>query len=111
MIVTITKINGELRVLDPSQLSDVPLHLSRLQTMDAASASETPVVLALLQPLSEDEMFAACHEPIHEILNLDPLGRAWRQALRDVPPMTRMVFDLTLPMAKGDKDGELQTIY
>ena len=53
----------------------------------------------------------------HRFLNLESLGRAWREALLGIPPLSDLVFDLTLPTVdageesssmsnKGEGEGE-----
>lgn len=82
--------------------------------------------LAILNPLNDSQMLAACRDPStrfiiccdgsilrranYETLNLYPLGQAWRKAIIDLPPPYEVTFDLTMtkkemtpPPAKNEK--------
>ncbi|PYI31785.1 hypothetical protein BP00DRAFT_342974 [Aspergillus indologenus CBS 114.80] len=76
-----------------------------------------PVKLALLKPLANSETLADCtnrktdfctdHSELGQIcLDIQPLGRAWRQELLKVPPMSSLIFDLTIPSIKYNGKGK-----
>lgn len=110
----------ETRITDPAQLADLATHPP--QGDNVPSPNNHSVVLALLEPLSQKDMFAACRNPasreMHgpdgrvrgmskdEYLNIEPLSTAWRHALRASTPLTHIVFDLTLPGVVIDEDGK-----
>ncbi|EJD50546.1 hypothetical protein AURDEDRAFT_112174 [Auricularia subglabra TFB-10046 SS5] len=112
-------------IAHPNELGDLDLSLalSSLSVETSGSASQTRTAkLALLQPLATPAMLAACRNPSSrvvrfpygeslgsEILNIAALGKAWRQALLAVPPVTHLIFDLSFPVlqASGD-DGSIQ---
>ncbi|KAK3307581.1 uncharacterized protein B0T15DRAFT_530613 [Chaetomium strumarium] len=56
-----------------------------------------PLRLALLQPLADPAMFAACRRMSDKILDISALDRAWRRATSRAPPPLRITFDLRLP--------------
>ena len=91
---------GEHRITDPGQLSDLSLGLSRLRVCcEVPSASEQRVILALVQPLSKEDLLAACRTPgskilyrtdgnecgttLHEYLNLEPVGTTLPVMIRE----------------------------
>lgn len=56
------------------------------------------VQLALLRPLTNAAFSIACQNASAENhLNLEPLFKAWREAMRQVQPFAKIAFDLTLP--------------
>ncbi|PYI23528.1 hypothetical protein BO99DRAFT_439807 [Aspergillus violaceofuscus CBS 115571] len=76
-----------------------------------------PVKLALLKPLANSETLADCtnrktdfctdHSELGQMcLDIQPLGRAWRQELLKVPPMSALIFDLTIPSIKYNGKGK-----
>lgn len=100
-------------ITDPSQIqeSDLSLGLS----------------LHLLQPLATPTMLAACRSPASrvvptqddrpsgsigdefigdEFLDISALGKAWRQALAKVQPISRLTFNLSLPKPANLGEGE-----
>lgn len=130
------------RITDPSQIqeSDLSIKLSNfaIETPEPGSGSpsqQARVRLDLLQPLATPTMLAACRNPAsrvvpfpdgrtsdavgHEYLDISALSRAWRAALVQVPPVSRLTFNLSLPKpdngGKGEGEGEdgngFQKIY
>jgi hypothetical protein len=83
--------------------------------------------LALLQPLAKPGMLEACRNPAsqriynsdrtsyshgnHEYLNIQPLCKAWRKALMEVPPIPHLTFDLALPKAEETSKDSFQRVY
>ncbi|RAK79302.1 uncharacterized protein BO72DRAFT_525978 [Aspergillus fijiensis CBS 313.89] len=76
-----------------------------------------PVKLALLKPLANSETLADCtnhktdfcadhSEPGQMCLDIYCLGRAWRQELLKVPPMSFLIFDITIPVIKYQGKGK-----
>ncbi|RAH68299.1 uncharacterized protein BO66DRAFT_440230 [Aspergillus aculeatinus CBS 121060] len=76
-----------------------------------------PVKLALLKPLANSETLADCtnhktdfcadhSEPGQMCLDIYCLGRAWRQELLKAPPMSFLIFDLTIPFIKYQGKGK-----
>jgi hypothetical protein len=82
--------------------------------------------LAIMQPLKDPNMLAACRNPASkvlrradgsvcgpsdsEFLNIEPLGMAWRQALLKVPAFSQITFDLSLPK-EGENTAGQQKVY
>ncbi|KAI9151380.1 hypothetical protein HJFPF1_08582 [Paramyrothecium foliicola] len=82
--------------------------------------------LALLQPLADAKILDRCREQAsrevrqqpgenkrrardQQILNIQQLGKAWRQTLAQMPPFQHIVFDLTLP--KQDQDANAKVYW
>lgn len=109
---------------DPAQPADLPgdddddilaIDLSSLSISPPQpdSTTEQHITLPILQPLSTPAMLAACRDPSSrivrmpnnrasdargpELLDITPLGGAWRHALSKLPPPAAVTFDLTLP--------------
>ncbi|AEO53771.1 hypothetical protein MYCTH_2106573 [Thermothelomyces thermophilus ATCC 42464] len=130
----------ERYIAHPGQLQepDIAGQLSDLHLADGAATSEDATTrrpapprlrLALLQPLADPAVLAACRKPApdaaanlddedtgvvspaivgigHEYLDITPLDEAWRKALAKAPPVSQITFDLRLPRAVGsDGDG------
>ncbi|EJD50573.1 hypothetical protein AURDEDRAFT_182467 [Auricularia subglabra TFB-10046 SS5] len=118
------------RVADPRDVQDLDLSvgLSSL-TVEADDSHESPSLpqtrkakLGLLQPLATSAMLAACRDPSSrtvrfpdgrpsdslgpEFLDISSLSKAWRKALVEVPPVTHLTFDLTLPKAEVEGNPE-----
>ncbi|KAL2170766.1 hypothetical protein VTG60DRAFT_4421 [Thermothelomyces hinnuleus] len=124
----------ERYIAHPAQLQepDIAGQLSDLHLADGAAASEDATTrraapprlrLALLQPLADPAVLAACRKPApdaanlddedtgvvsppivgvgHEYLDITPLDEAWRKALVKAPPASHITFDLRLPRAVG----------
>ncbi|KAL2180650.1 uncharacterized protein P884DRAFT_267386 [Thermothelomyces heterothallicus CBS 202.75] len=130
----------ERYIAHPARLQepDIAGQLSGLRLADGAAASEDATTrraapprlrLALLQPLADPAVLAACRMPApgaanlddedtgvvspaiagvgHEYLDITPLDEAWRTALAKAPPASQITFDLRLPRAVGsDGDGD-----
>lgn len=68
--------------------------------------------LALLHPLANPAMLAACRTPSnaarkfdsHEYLDISALDKAWRHAMVKAPPASHITFDLSLPKSVDDGD-------
>ncbi|GIJ85109.1 hypothetical protein Asppvi_003965 [Aspergillus pseudoviridinutans] len=81
--------------------------------------------LVLLQPLANAKMLQACRNPQsrrifknnclftsgNELLDIQPLSRAWRQALMNVPPFSHLIFDLTLPKETENCKDTFQKLH
>ena len=119
----------ERYITDPAQLEDPDLAV-KLSDLDLAgnpqySGESTQygaqrLRLALLQPLVNPAMFAACRVPepktvripnhsindaaSHEYLDISALDKAWRKALVKLPPASHVTFDLSLPKPVDDSD-------
>src|SRR5262249_35821334 len=114
------------RISAPSSPSDVTIGLSSLTIEPPkleVSTSGSQTKLAILQPLANAAMLAACRDPNSrflrkedgticgpsndEYLNIRPLSAAWRQAANQAAnqaaPISDVVFDVTLP--KGDESN------
>ncbi|KAK4235850.1 hypothetical protein C8A03DRAFT_46071 [Achaetomium macrosporum] len=126
----------ERYITDPAQLQELDLagKLSDLNLADDPVNSEETTTrhaaprlrLALLQPLADPAMFAACRNPApktiqrpdgrvrevigHEYLDISALDKAWRHALTKAPPASHITFDLRLPKSVGDTEA-VQQIY
>ncbi|RJE20682.1 hypothetical protein PHISCL_06981 [Aspergillus sclerotialis] len=78
-----------------------------------------PVDLILLQPLANRDMFNKCRDRpcdrfwgTEEDLNIQPLGKAWRQALMRIPPIPRLVFDVALPsLGESEKWKRVRKLF
>lgn len=122
------------RIADPSllQQSDIVIRLSSLSLGTSEPSSESSsqtqhVKLVLLQPLANADMLEACRDPDsrlvckpngfvcgvanHEYLDIQPLSKAWRQALTKVPPISQLTFDLALPKKDETSKGSFQRVY
>jgi len=108
-------------------LSDIIYSTSSL-SIETQSDSARCVRLALLKPLANTEMLAACRNPKsrflrdcegsivrpmnHETLDIRPLGLAWRQVMANVSPCYEVTFDLTSPtMESTTTPSNTQKIY
>jgi hypothetical protein len=125
----------EQHITDPAQLqeSDLAVQLSDLNLADdpyksgeTTQQAAPPLRLALLQPLVDPAMFAACRNPASktirhrdgrvsdvigpEYLDISALDKAWRHALAKVSPTSHVTFDLSLPKPV-DGGGAPQKIY
>lgn len=115
-------------MVKPHYLSEFVTGLSS-PSIKAHADSAAPVQhikLALLQPLANTEMFAACRNPSsrairladgsvcgisnHEYLDIQPLNRAWRQAVKTMALPSEVTFDLTLPTMEGTRPSEDKSI-
>jgi hypothetical protein len=92
-------------------LRDIIYSTSSL-SIETQSDSARCIRLALLHPLANTEMLAACRNPNsrflrnckgsivrpsnHETLDIRPLGLAWRQVMANVSPFYEVTFDVTL---------------
>lgn len=120
----------ERYITDPTQLqeSDLAVELSDLclaqnpHDSDETTQLAVPQLrLALLQPLADPAMFAACRNPASKIrrspdgwashtigpefLDISALDKAWRQALARAPPASHITFDLSLPKPVDDSEA------
>ncbi|KAK3297274.1 uncharacterized protein B0H64DRAFT_121808 [Chaetomium fimeti] len=126
----------EQYITDPAQLqeSDLARNLADSSLADdTVESKETttrhiapPRRLALLQPLADPAMLAACRNPAsqtthrpdrgvgelirHEYLDISALDKAWRHALSKAPPASHVTFDLRLPKPVGNGEAA-QAIY
>ncbi|GAQ07580.1 hypothetical protein ALT_4901 [Aspergillus lentulus] len=81
--------------------------------------------LVLLQPLANAKMLQACRNPqsrrilknnclftsSNELLDIQPLSRAWRQAIMNVPPFSHLIFDITLPKETENCKDTFQKVH
>ncbi|GFF82219.1 hypothetical protein IFM47457_05730 [Aspergillus lentulus] len=81
--------------------------------------------LVLLQPLANAKMLQACRNPqsrrilkndclftsSNELLDIQPLSRAWRQAIMNVPPFSHLIFDLILPQETENCKDTFQKVH
>jgi hypothetical protein len=81
--------------------------------------------LVLLQPLANAKMLQACRNPqsrripknncmftsSNELLDIQPLSRAWRGAITNVPPFSHLIFDLTLPKETENCKDTFQKVH
>lgn len=122
------------RITDPNHLRDYCGENGLLSLSDDASklSSELAsklqqVELVILQPLANTDMVDNCRDPESrvirrpngslcgasncEYLNLQPLSKSWRNELMKVPPISKLIFDVTLPK-KGEKNnGSATKVY
>jgi len=111
------------RITDPSLLCDLSARMFQLRLDDSETCPRNPpaVELAILQPLANPDILAACrnrrppqvhgdgNSPMNinsldyqEQLNLRELGLAWRRALASIDPLQNVVFELALPEVTPD---------
>lgn len=85
------------------------------------------VELAILQPLANADLFDNCRDPESrtmrnrngslggasncKYLNIQPLSKSWRDELLKVPPVSRLIFDLTLPKRGENNNGSAIKVY
>jgi hypothetical protein len=105
-------------ITDPSLLQElnIELLLSSLSIETSEPQSESvsqtrQARLALLQPLANADVLDACRDPASRYLNIQPLSKAWRQALAKVPPFPQLTFDLTLPKEDNRSNGSFQKVH
>lgn len=118
-MVLLSNMSENMRIIDSSQLAD----FTRPE-----STEDDHVTLVLLQPLNTKEMFdrcrtntpdvirnqygEACGTTNVETLNLDPLAAAWRKAVKEVAPISKITFDITLPqMPREQEEGRQSLIH
>lgn len=122
-------------ITDPAQLQALGLAIELSNSSldhHTATPKETttrqtmpPLRLALLQPLADPAIFAACCSPAppkplrrglvrkvvnHGYLDIDVLSKAWRYALVEAPPASNLTFDLRLPETVSGGEVPAQTI-
>lgn len=109
-------------ITDPSllpsllQKADIEPLMSSLSietsTRSSISGPQTQQAkLVLLQPLANDDMLDVCRQPGSRYLNIQPLSKAWRQALVKVPPISQLTFDLTLPKVDEQNKGSFRHVH
>jgi hypothetical protein len=120
----------ERYIPNPAQLQDLNLAL----TMSDLTVADNPhdsagttrqamphLRLALLYPLADPAMFAACRNPapntsrlpngqvdeasIHELLDISALAKAWRHAMAKAPPTAHITIDLSFPKPGAGNDS------
>ncbi|RAL12941.1 uncharacterized protein BO97DRAFT_49051 [Aspergillus homomorphus CBS 101889] len=103
-------------VSQPSLLQEfcVREDLSRLSIEPKPVSHLRQATISLLHPLEKANKLELCRPKMdlstisesprrncdrykHEYLDLQPLGKIWRQELIKIPPFSRLIFDLTLP--------------
>ncbi|KAH6849676.1 hypothetical protein B0I37DRAFT_369558 [Chaetomium sp. MPI-CAGE-AT-0009] len=111
----------EQYITDPAQLQPELTDGTVKSKETATRHTVPPRRLALLQPLADPAMFAACRNPAsktihrpdsrvgevvsHEYLDISALDKAWRHALSKAPPTSHVTFDLRLPKPVGDGEA------
>jgi hypothetical protein len=97
--------------------------ITRMSSLSIEPRSNTQdATLAILQPLKDHNMLAACRNPgskfvlfadgsvcrpsDFEWLNIEPLGLAWRQAMLKIPALSQTTFDLSLPREGENTAGQ-----
>lgn len=118
-------MTGDPSVSRPPSPHEITVRLSDLSieelTLLSTGSQTRRVKLVLLQPLADAKMRAACRNPASrflqmmdgsqgrptndEILNIQPLNAAWRQAITKATPPRDVIFDLTLPKGNTSTSG------
>lgn len=134
IFVTEEDIVEAQRISAPSSPSDITIGLSSLAIEPPkleVSTSGPQTMLAILQPLANAAMLAACRNPNsrflrmgdgticgpsnYEYLNIRPLSAAWRlamnQAASNLTPISDVMFDVTLPKGGESNGSGFQKVY
>ncbi|KAL2129898.1 hypothetical protein VTI74DRAFT_7157 [Chaetomium olivicolor] len=110
----------ERYITDPAQLQEF-LADNRYNSGETTQHAAPRLRLALLQPLVDPAMFAACRNLASktirhsngrlgdvislEYLDISALDKAWRHALATLPPTSHITFDLSLPKPVDDSEA------
>lgn len=115
------------RFTDPDSLPEPSAQFGAL-SIDPVDPTSKPsqVTLVLLQPLAQHEMLSKCRNPDsrivwatdgtrcgvrnHEFLDIQALGKAWRQVWSKTTVPDHLVFDLRMPVNTEEK-ADFQSIY
>jgi hypothetical protein len=92
------------RITDPNLLQDLYI-----------TAHPQQAKLVLLQPLTKTDMLKACRNhksngSNYEFLNIQPLSKIWRKELINIPPIPKLIFDLSLPKALAEEDEKINKV-
>ncbi|PKX95328.1 uncharacterized protein P174DRAFT_403998 [Aspergillus novofumigatus IBT 16806] len=119
-------------MIEPNAL-DESFIISGLSSLSIGTAEGPPksssqtrkARLVLLQPLANAKMLQACRNPqsrrilkndclftsSNELLDIQPVSRAWRQAIMNAPPFSHLIFDLTLPKETENCKDTFQKVH
>jgi len=110
LTLTSLKMDEPRRITEPDLLGDITNRVSNLAT---STYTQPPkIALVLLQPLGNPSKVAASLPPrsfsphYHQYVNLQRLSRQWRQAVAEAPPISHLIFDLSLPRPDCEEDFE-----